>query len=156
PVMHGIGANMSFTRQVLRRLGGFRDDYPGTALREDTDIFLRIARLGGSVLYDPAAVVDHLPAPHVHGRRFDTRYKLYGRRNHMVLLARHEGYTSRTLWRWVLGQYADTIKVSGVRRRAERLGVTTIGLAWGIGAMLRNADRRPMPAERLDHLAEQL
>ena len=41
PVDHGIGANMAFRREVLAELGGFRDDYPGTALREDTDIFLR-------------------------------------------------------------------------------------------------------------------
>ena len=41
-VDHGIGANMSFRRAVLAELGGFRDDYPGTALREDTDVFLRV------------------------------------------------------------------------------------------------------------------
>lgn len=149
-VTHGIGANMSFTRQTLQRLGGFRDDYPGTALREDTDIFLRIARLGGSVLYDPAAAVDHLPAPHVHGRRFDTRYKLYGRRNHMVLLARHSGATSPLLRRWIVGQYEDVIKVSGARRRAERFGVTTLGVAWGALAVLRDAGVKPSPPERHD------
>lgn len=88
-VDHGIGANMSFTRDVLAELGGFRDDYPGTALREDTDMFLRVKALGARVLYDPAVVVSHLPAPHVRGARFDTRYKLYGRRNHMVLLTRN-------------------------------------------------------------------
>lgn len=150
PVTHGIGANMSFTRRVLQRLGGFRDDYPGTALREDTDIFLRIARLDGSVFYDPAAAVDHLPAPHVHGRRFDTRYKLYGRRNHMVLLARHSGATSPLLRRWVAGQYQDVTKVSGLRRRAERFGVTTLGVAWGAVAVMRDAGVRPSPPERHD------
>ena len=45
-------------------------------------------------VFAPLAVVDHLPAPHVKGRRFDTRYKLYGRRNHMVMLARYAGRRS--------------------------------------------------------------
>jgi GT2 family glycosyltransferase len=72
-VDHGIGANMSFRRSVLARLGGFRDDYPGTAMREDTDVYLRIRRMGGRAVFSPHAVVDHLPAPHAKGRRFDTR-----------------------------------------------------------------------------------
>lgn len=138
-VTHGIGANMAFTRDVLCRLGGFNDDYPGTALREDTDIFLRVARLGGVTMFDPAAAVDHLPAPHVHGRRFDTRYKLYGRRNHVVLLARHTGLISPTVARWIGGQLIDVLGPEGLRRKAERLGVTLIGVTWGLGAALRQA-----------------
>ncbi|GAA5159549.1 glycosyltransferase family 2 protein [Ornithinimicrobium tianjinense] len=147
-VAHGIGANMSFTREALRRLGGFRDDYPGTALREDTDIFLRIQRLGGVAMFDPAAVVDHLPAPHVRGRRFDTRYKLYGRRNHIVLLARHGGLASAQLRRWMQGQLADVMRVPGVRRKIERFGVTTLGLVWGVAAAFRQAGLRPLAPER--------
>lgn len=148
-VTHGIGAKMSFTREVLCRLGGFNDDYPGTALREDTDIFLRVARLGGVAMFDPAAVVDHLPAPHVHGRRFDTRYKLYGRRNHVVLLARHKGLVSPIVARWIGAQLTDVLAPHGARRKIERLGVTLIGVAWGLGAALPQARLfGPQPAER--------
>lgn len=155
-VTHGIGANMSFARPMLRRLGGFRDDYPGTALREDTDIFLRIARLGGVALYDPAAVVDHLPAPHVKGSRFDTRYKLYGRRNHMVLLARHAGIGSPLTRRWVASQFVDVREVRGARRRVERLGVTALGVAWGLGAAARQAGLRPADPVRQDDVADRI
>lgn len=153
PVTHGIGANMSFSRDILSRLGGFRDDYPGTALREDTDIFLRIAKLGGRVIFDPMAAVDHLPAPHVHGARFDTRYKLYGRRNHMVLLARHCGLASPMLGRWLKRQFRDVFTPTGVRRKVERFGVTSLGVAWGLGAALRSAKLHPLAPERDDPAA---
>ena len=149
-VDHGIGANMSFRRSVLARLGGFRDDYPGTAMREDTDIYLRIRRLGGRAVFSPDAVVDHLPAPHAKGRRFDTRYKLYARRNHMVLLARDAGIGSPQLRRWIAREYREVWAAHGVLRTVRRLGVTTIGVGWGAFAVLRQARWSPLPPERTD------
>ena len=155
-VDHGIGANMSFRRSVLAELGGFRDDYPGTALREDTDIFLRIRALGGRALFAPQAAVDHKPAPHVRGARFDTRYKLYGRRNHMVLLARDGGIRSPLLRRWALLQLKQVTKARGLDGRARRLGVSLLGLAWGALAMVRSARWRPLPPRRDDALGREL
>ena len=154
-VQHGIGANMSFTREVLCRLGGFRDDYPGTALREDTDMFLRVGQVGGRVVFG-SNTVDHLPAPHVRGRRFDTRYKLYGRRNHMVLLARHGGMGSQRLRRWVAGQFAEVPSAGGLRRQAERLGVVVLGVAFGFGALLKERRWSAMRPERSGPEAERI
>lgn len=153
---HGIGANMSFRRSVLAELGGFRDDYPGTALREDTDIFLRLRALGRRAVFAPDAAVDHLPAPHVRGARFDTRYKLYGRRNHMVLLARDGGLGSPQLRRWVGGQFAAVGRSRGLAAKAKRLGVTVVGIAWGSGAAVRQARWRPLPPRRDDALGREL
>lgn len=153
---HGIGANMSFRRTILAALGGFRDDYPGTALREDTDLFLRIRAIGGRAVFAPEAAVDHRPAPHVRGARFDTRYKLYGRRNHMVLLARDGGIGSRMLRRWVLRQFRETTRPHGIPARLRRVAVTVVGVAWGAGAMLRAARWRPTPAPRDDAVGREL
>lgn len=153
---HGIGANMAFRRSVLAELGGFRDDYPGTALREDTDMFLRVRSQGRRVVFLPNAVVDHRPAPHVVGQRFDTRYKLYGRRNHLVLLARHEGIRSPVIRQWVVDEFARVVEVPGTRRRALRLGVTMVGVAWGLGAMVSQARWGPSRPQRFGEQAEQL
>ncbi|WP_136707701.1 glycosyltransferase [Agromyces sp. H66] len=153
---HGIGANMTFRRSVLAELGGFRDDYPGTALREDTDIFLRVRAIGGMALFVPDAVVDHRPAPHVHGARFDTRYKLYGRRNHVVLLARDQGLGSPMLRRWIRLQFHGVGSARGVGARARRLIVTVLGIAWGLGASARLAQWRPTPAQRVGPKGAQL
>ena len=155
-VDHGIGANMSFRRSVLAELGGFRDDYPGTALREDTDIFLRIRAIGGRAVFAPDAAVDHLPAPHVRGARFDTRYKLYGRRNHMVLLARDGGIRSPLLRRWVGVQFAAVARARGLGAKLRRLGVTLVGVAWGFAAALRSAAWHPSPPRRDDALGREL
>jgi GT2 family glycosyltransferase len=155
-VDHGIGANMSFRRSTLARLGGFRDDYPGTAMREDTDIYLRVQRLGGRAVFSPAAVVDHLPAPHVKGARFDTRYKLYARRNHMVLLARHDGIRSVRLRRWIAREYRGVADAGSWARRAQRWGVTTLGISWGAVAMLRQARWSASAPERGDAAGRRL
>ena len=149
-VDHGIGANMSFRRSVLAELGGFRDDYPGPALREDTDIFLRVRAIGGRTLFVPGAAVDHLPAPHVRGARFDTRYKLYGRRNHMVLLARDGGIRSPLLRRWMRREFRGISAPRGLGAKVRRLGVTLLGLGWGAAAILRDARWRPLPPRRED------
>jgi GT2 family glycosyltransferase len=155
-VDHGIGANMSFRRSILARLGGFRDDYPGTALREDTDIFLRVRALGGRAVFARDAAVDHWPAPHVRGARFDTRYKLYGRRNHMVLLARNDGVGSRMLMRWILGQLRSVWTASGGFGKVRRLGITVLGLAWGTVALAGSARWRPLPPERDDIVGKKI
>lgn len=153
---HGIGANMSFRRRMLARLGGFRDDYPGTAIREDTDIFLRVKRAGGRAVFATDAVVDHLPAPHVHGARFDLRYRLYARRNHMVLLARYDGIRSRLLRQWIAREVRSVGAVRGLRRKVERLAVVTVGVCWGSVAMLRQAHWNPTDPARGDVVATHL
>lgn len=147
-VQHGIGANMSFRRSCLLELGGFRDDYPGTALREDTDAFLRVGAIGGLVLFDPEACVDHRPAPHIRGQRFDTRYKLYARRNHVVLLARHAGIASPLLRTWCTNELQRVWAVAGLKRRLARLGVTVIGLGWGLAALPGRARLRALDPRR--------
>ena len=155
-VDHGIGANMSFRRSMLALLGGFRDDYPGTAMREDTDMFLRVKRVGGRAVFVPEAVVDHLPGPHVKGRRFDTRYKLYARRNHMVLIARDAGIRSPSLRRWIGREFSTVGDAPGLWRKVRRFGVTSIGIAWGAGAMARQARWAPTPPVRDDDAGSEL
>ncbi len=153
---HGIGANMSFRCSVLAELGGLRDDYPGTALREDTDLFLRIRAIGGRAVFAPDACVDHLPAPHIRGARFDTRYKLYARRNHLVLLARAGGISSSMLRRWIAAQFRAVGDAHGPGAKLRRLAVTTVGIGWGTAAMIRSAKWRPMSPRRNDPLGREI
>ena len=155
-VDHGIGANMAFRREVLAALGGFRDDYPGTALREDTDVFLRVRKLGRKAVFAPDAVVEHRPAPHVTGTRFDTRYKLFGRRNHVVLLAREGGIGGRLLWRWIWQEIRSALQADGFRYRALKLGVTVVGIGWGLVVLPKYAGWRGTRPERNDSLGREL
>lgn len=93
-VEHIQGANMSYRRSVLALLGGIHDGYPGTCLREESDLCCRVRSIGKTIVFAPGAVVDHVAAPYVRGKRFDLRYDYYGQRNHLVFLARNFGYRS--------------------------------------------------------------
>jgi GT2 family glycosyltransferase len=53
------GANMSFRRDVVERLGGFDERYTANAFRWETDFSLRVIRAGHRIRYDPEARVLH-------------------------------------------------------------------------------------------------
>ncbi|MCZ2822752.1 glycosyltransferase [Modestobacter sp. VKM Ac-2977] len=58
----GHGANMAMRRQALEDIGGFDEQLgAGAPLRaaDDWDVFLRLLRTGGALVYVPGAVVRH-------------------------------------------------------------------------------------------------
>lgn len=134
-VDHLLGANMSVRRSVVEELGGIHDHYPGTCLREETDIVLRMRKAGHRIVFTPEAAVDHIPGPYAKGQRFDLRYAYYGERNHLVLLARTLG-TSDSHFRAYYGTAARTIGRD---------------LARGLAALAGRPD--PAPRRRLRGLA---
>lgn len=159
-VDHVMGCNMSFRREVLAKLGGFREDYPGiSGVREDSDMCLRVQRAGYKILFNPAAVVDHIGAPQAKGQRFDTRYAFYSQRNHMVLLIRNFGLGAGVLWRYFfyglarygVGEFVKRLASAGVRLGAILAG-TAIGVASG-SVLLVQKGRDPV---RRDAEGEQI
>ena len=90
-VDHLLGACMSWRREILVANGGIYDGYPGSCLREETDIAFSVATAGWLIVYQPSAVVRHVSGPYNKGKRFDRRYTYYANRNHLVLLMRHLG-----------------------------------------------------------------
>jgi GT2 family glycosyltransferase len=58
------GANMSFRRELVERLGGFDERYTANAFRWETDFSVRVIRSGYRIRYDPdARVVHHYGTP---------------------------------------------------------------------------------------------
>src|SRR5439155_3617567 len=117
-VDHVMGCNMSFRREVIAQLGGFREDYPGiSGVCEDSDMCLRVRALGYKILFDPAAVVNHIGAPQVKGRRFDARYSFYSAQNNLVLLMRHRklfpGAARRFLFELGWRQFTSALRAIG-------------------------------------------
>ncbi len=125
-VDHMLGANMSVRLSTIRALGGIRDLYPGTCLREDADIALRVGRAGKRVVFAPRAVVHHVAGDYAKGRRFDARYRFYGARNHVVLLTTALGWRDPHTRRYAVTamRRAGHEVVAGLRsmRRPERRG----------------------------------
>ena len=58
-----MGCNHSARVEVLRGLGGYDTHYIGSALREDSDMAIRIWKSGGLIVFDPEARLHHLAAP---------------------------------------------------------------------------------------------
>ncbi|WP_404430578.1 glycosyltransferase family 2 protein [Microbacterium lacus] len=137
-VDHMLGANMSVRLNAIRALGGIRELYPGTCLREDADIALRIGKSGLRVVYAPKAVVHHVAGDYAKGKRFDSRYHYYGARNHVVLLATTLGWRDIHLRRYVLTVGRQTLREvrGGVRALRDReragIGAKLRGLAGGL------------------------
>jgi GT2 family glycosyltransferase len=159
-VDHIMGCNMSFRRNVIAELGGFREDYPGiSGVREDSDMCLRVKRLGYKIVFNPLACVDHIGAPQAKGKRFDTRYAFYSAHNHLVLLIRNFGLFSGIVWRYIFYSCFAFIILpfaKEVTGAFVRLLVTFLGSALGIGSgimlLLRtgsNPLRRDADADRL-------
>lgn len=168
-VDHVIGANMSVRRDVVERLGGIHDHYPGTCFREETDIQLRMRRAGYRIVFTPAAVVLHVAGTYAKGRRFDTRYQYYASRNHVVLLTHTLGFRDPHLRRHlravavptVVGDLRAALRATvdpardSVRSRARgaagglvRAAAVTGGTIAGLGASARIAlsrDHRTVP-----------
>ncbi len=134
-VDHLLGANMAFRRSVLDGLGGIRDGYEGTCIREETDLCLRVGAAGYRLVYLPDAVVEHVAAPYAKGERFDLRYAYWAQKNHLVLLARNFGPAAPVLRRYVATSLRDAVADA-----AERLGrVAARGRSRDVTGALRAA-----------------
>jgi GT2 family glycosyltransferase len=73
-----IGCNMSFRRELLQKVHGFDENYRGTGFRDDTDLCVRIRRLGRKLIYHPKALVWHK----FRGKRVGSEWAYWYFRNH--------------------------------------------------------------------------
>ena len=72
-----IGCNSSWRKDILLKLGGFDEEYTGNAIREDSDMSLRVKKLGYKIIFDPKSEVVHLRAPEGGSRKSEGRIKWY-------------------------------------------------------------------------------
>ena len=151
-VDHVMGCNMSYRREVLAELGGFREDYPGiSGLCEDTDMCLRVRQLGYKILFNPTAAVDHIGAPQSVGRRFDYRWVYFGARNHTCLLIRNRG-----LFHPVFARHLTSLAFESTATLVKKVGsaglnfaASAFGVASGlIAGIYLTAGKRRDPIRR--------
>lgn len=57
------GCNMSFKKEQFLEIGGFSTKYIGNAYFEETDLCMRFRKRGYKLIFNPEAVVWHMPAP---------------------------------------------------------------------------------------------
>ncbi len=54
-----IGCNMSFRKDLMRKVGSFDENFSGNCFRDDTDYCVRTRKYGYKLLYQPKALVWH-------------------------------------------------------------------------------------------------
>jgi GT2 family glycosyltransferase len=163
-VDHLLGANMAYRREAIERIGGIHGGYPGTCMREETDIALRVRRAGFRLVYTPSAVVDHRPGTYAKGKRFDKRYVYFANRNSLVLFGRIYGLSATITRRFLYTQLREvgghsragvralvrnpgasrSRRVRGFLGRAASAGAVLAGIVVGIPASVhwRRIDRK--------------
>jgi GT2 family glycosyltransferase len=55
----GIGCNLAFRKEIFAACGFFDVNYMGNAIREDTDMCLRVRKSGYKIVYEPRAKLIH-------------------------------------------------------------------------------------------------
>jgi glycosyltransferase involved in cell wall biosynthesis len=134
------GVNLSFRKAWLERVGGFRPDLGrvGHCLlgSEETDLLERIAGAGGTLLYEPAAVVGHRVPPARLRRRWFWARCYWGHRGEARRLP-PRGLSSREFCRatWYLGRAQGAAALSALVHgpRSEEFFYRTQVLASRLG-----------------------
>ena len=154
-VRNFIGANMSFRRDVLMRLDGFRPDLGRIGTRplggEETELCIRAAdAFGGSLLlYDPSAVVHH----RVRAERGRWRYfraRCYAEGLSKAAVSRHAGAgQALASERTYLRRTIPSAFLRPLRRGAGHQGWATlpalvIGVLWTVAGYLRERADGPL------------
>lgn len=93
-VFNGRGCNMSFRRAILQCIGGFDENYRMNCYGEEMDVFVRLKRAGGKVLYHPNAKVIHRPSTAAGLQR--SRHN----RHFMFWVGRNNAYGNTKLFLW--------------------------------------------------------
>lgn len=71
-----VGCNFSIRASVLEQTGGFEERFIGNAMREETDLAVRICQVGGVIRFVPGAYLLHHMVPGG-GTRSDARLAWY-------------------------------------------------------------------------------
>jgi GT2 family glycosyltransferase len=123
-VSNGQGGNMSFRREAALKIGLWDENiYGGSCSVEDMDMFIRLRRAGGRILYTPRASIIHYPAVTIGYERstMDPRF--------MYWIGRNEGYLNAKLFlgrREFFGYYiGDSLRF--VARQLVRLIAAVFG-----------------------------
>ncbi|HVV89014.1 MAG TPA: glycosyltransferase [Solirubrobacterales bacterium] len=160
PVRNLVGANMSFRRSALIELGGFRDKLgrvgANTAGAEETDLCIRARQRWPrrTILFEPAATVDHVVPPARAGLTYFRRRCLGEGRSKAILsglvgsgdgLEAEREYVRRTLPLGFLRGLGDGLRgeAGGLERAAAIVyGLLVTGYGYATGLRMRPGRER--------------
>ena len=114
-----IGCNMSFRRELLVQVEGFDENFIGTGYRDDTDLCLRIRKLGYKLLFHPEALVWHK----FKGKQISSEWLYWYVRNHMYFYLKNIFMRSKRSFPFALYHMLfpprDYVLKSGIKLKIE-------------------------------------
>lgn len=72
-----VGCNASWKRDVFNFVNGFDEQFTGNAMREESDLSLRVKSIGYKIMLEPNAIGYHLREPSGGGRKSNDRIFWY-------------------------------------------------------------------------------
>lgn len=137
-----MGGNFSIRREKLLALGGFDENFRGAAYRFEREFADRVLGTGGTIWYEPAALIRHLHHPSGGTRSKGGHLTSWNPRHpvgaYYYLLASRR---IRRRWRKVLARMFSSVKTKHHLRRPWYIPVTLVseaaGLLWALGLWLR-------------------
>ena len=72
-----IGCHAAWQTEVFFQVGEFDERFTGNAMREESDLSLRVKQKGYRIVFDPSATVVHMREPHGGARKADGRLFWY-------------------------------------------------------------------------------
>lgn len=142
----GPCTNISFRKDVIEKIGGFRTDFPFDFSGEDVDIGLRINKLGYKIKCNPRALVDHSRETWSSFMSFCKKIFRWGRTDFHILkqhpyLSTIEFPKFTTILLFILA-LSVVFKLMGVGWRMNELLLTWILYVPIIEALLRSYDSK--------------
>ena len=143
-VQHLLGCNMSFRRTPVLKLGGFDNFFRSSNFREETDLCLKMGRLGYRLIFDPDATVLHKAL----GRKsHGARWVYYYVRNTVYLYLKYQIKTGHSLVRFfrrLIFPPKDYAALSGVKVSISPITmlVATTGIIAGFLGYVGHNGRR--------------
>lgn len=133
--MHVRGVNMSVRREVALEIGGFDERFEGTAEYEDMDFCLRVLKKRYKIIFEPAAVIEHLLLSFGGCRarsKEEQMYWLY--RNHSLMFLNN---FNKLFYPLLIAEYIFRIALRSLIWRNPRIiGSTFLGIRDGWKAYL--------------------
>jgi len=135
-VDHAYGCNMSFRKGVFAKTRGFDAVFIALGHFEETDLSLRIRRLGYKIIFDPQAVVRHLQ-PNSGGNRVQSIDELIFWKFHNYVLLFWKNLDRRYLVIFLVYRFLDIFRWARFYNQTILVFVGLKGILSGFISLIR-------------------
>ena len=144
-----IGCNMAFRREALTETCGFDENFRGSCFRDDTDVSLRLRKLGYKLIFHPRAVVRHK----YRGKTVNNKWFYWTVYNHTYFYIKNfQPMTIRKIFAYLFATFfppTDYVKKTRIKIRLNPFSIVYIGLGFISAIYVHKKGAGPSRIERI-------